>query len=152
LEKEKEDKRTVSEYARCPRCSRTNPPENRFCGGCGASLQSSGGLVPRREDSLTVVGRALPEKLGPAGKALAVGLATLTAEIGLYWLRHRTKAEGRPSTLTNQEPETAVYERLLAQSLEEFLIQKLDGENRSWLFAWRAIRSIVITEPTDKRS
>jgi hypothetical protein len=115
-------------------------------------LQSSGGLVPLREDSLTVVGRALPEKLGPAGKVLAVGLATLTAEIGLYWLRHRTKAEEQPLTLTNREPETAVYERLLAQSLEEVLIQKLDGEYRSWHFAWRAIRSIVISEPPNRRS
>lgn len=142
----------MSEYARCPRCSRTNPPENRFCGGCGTSLQSSGELIPRREGSLTVAGRALPEKLGPASKAIAVGLATLAAEVGLYWLRHRTKAEERPSTLANREPYTVVSERLLDQSLEEVLIQELEGEFRSWVFAWRAIRSIAITEPTDKRS
>ena len=142
----------MSEYARCPRCSRTNPPENRFCGGCGASLQSSGELVPRREGSLTVAGRALPEKLGPAGKALAVGLATLAAEVGLHWLCHRTRSEERPSTLTNREPYTVVSEHLLGQSLEEVLIEELEGEYRSWHFAWRAIRSIVISEPPNRRS
>jgi hypothetical protein len=147
-----EKKGTVSEYARCPRCSRSNPPENRFCGGCGASLQSSGELVPRREGSLTVAGHALPEKLGPFGKALAVGLATLAAQVGLYWLRHRSRSEERPSTLTNREPYTVVPERFLGQSREEVLIQNLDGDNRGWLFAWRAIRSIVIWEPPEKRS
>jgi hypothetical protein len=115
-------------------------------------LQSSGELIPRREDGLTVAGRALPEKLGPAGKAIAVGLATLAAEVGLYWLRHRTKAEERPSTLTNREPDTAVSERLLGLSLEGVLFEELEGEYRSRVFAWRAIRSIAITEPADKRS
>jgi len=115
-------------------------------------LQGSGELVHRREDGLTVAGRALPEKLGPAGKALAVGLATLAAEVGLYWLRHSTKAEVRPSTLTNREPYTVVSEHLLGQSLEEILIEELEGEYRSWHFAWREIRSIVITEPPDRRS
>jgi hypothetical protein len=115
-------------------------------------LQSSGELVPRREGSLTVAGRALPEKLGPAGKALAVGLATLAAEVGLYWLRHRTRSEERPSTLTNREPYTVVSEHLLGQSLEEVLIEELEGEYRSWHFAWRAIRSIVISEPPNRRS
>ena len=142
----------MTEYARCPRCSRTNPPENRFCGGCGATLQSCGELVPRREGSLTVASRALPEMLGPAGKALAVGLATLAAEVGLYWLRHRTRSEERPSILTNRESYTVVSEHLLGQSLEEVLIEELEGEYRSWHFAWRAIHSIVITEPPDKRS
>jgi hypothetical protein len=142
----------VSENVRCPRCSRANPPENRFCGGCGASLQSSGELIPRREDGLTLAGRALHERLRPIGKVLAVGLATLAAEVGLSWLRHRTKAEERPSTLTNREPDTAVSERLLGQSLEGVLIEELDGEYLNSHFAWRAIRSIAITEPPDKRS
>jgi len=115
-------------------------------------LQSSGELVPRREGSLTVAGRALPEKLGPVGKALAVGLVTLAAEVGLHWLRHRPRSEVRPSTLTNREPYTVVSEHLLDQSLEKVLIQELEGEYRSWHFAWRAIRSIVISEPPNRRS
>jgi len=142
----------VTEYERCPRCSRTNPPENRFCGGCGASLESSGELVPRREGSLTIAGCSLPEKLGPFGKALAVGLATLAAEVGLHWLRHKTRSEERPSTLTKRELYTVVPERFLGQSREHILIQKLDGDNRSWIFAWRVIRTIVISERPEKRS
>ncbi len=128
------------------------PQENRFCGSCGASLGASSGLEPRRENNLTVTGYALPERLGPAGKAVAVGLAMLAAEVGLSWLRHRTKAQDQPLTLTTREPDTAVYERLLRQSLEEVLIQEWEGEYRSRVFAWQAIRSIVISESTNRRS
>ncbi len=142
----------MADHALCPRCRHANPPENRFCGSCGASLEASSDLVLRRGNNLRMIGHTLPAKLGPAGKALAVGLVTLAAEVGLYWLRHRTKAEDRPLTLTNREPDTTVSERLLGQSLEELLIQKLEGEYRSRVFAWRAIRSFVITEPTDRRS
>ena len=136
----------------CPRCRHANPPENRFCGSCGASLEASSDLVLGRETNLTVMGHALPAKLEPAGKALAVGLVTLAAVVGLSWLRQRNKAEDRHSPLTIREPDTALSERLLGQSLEEVLIQELEGEYRSGVFAWRAIRSFVITELTDRRS
>ena len=137
----------------CPRCRHANPPENRFCGSCGASLEASSDLVLGRETNLTVMGHALPAKLEPAGKALAVGLVTLAAVVGLSWLRQRNKAEDWPATLITREPDTALSERLLGQSLqEEVLIQELEGEYRGGVFAWRAIRSFVITELTDRRS
>ena len=137
-------------YALCPGCRHANPPENRFCGSCGASLEVSSDLVVRGENNLRVVGRALPTKLGPAGKALAVGLVTLAAQVGLSYLRHRSKAEDRTSTLAIPEPDTAVSERLLAQSLEEVLIQELEGDYWSRIFAWRAVHSFVVTEPIDR--
>jgi hypothetical protein len=143
----------MTERNLCPLCRHENPPENRFCGSCGVSLEAGSELVVRRENNLTVMGHALPTKLGPAGKALAAELVTLAAEVGLSWLRHRTRAEDRPLTLTTPEPETAVSGRLLGgRSLEEVLIQELQGEYRSPFLAWRAARSFVITEPTDRRS
>jgi hypothetical protein len=136
----------MAEHAPCPRCRHANPPENRFCGWCGASLESSHELVPRRESVLTAVRRTLPAKLGPAGKVLAVGLAALAAETGVAWLRRRIKTQDRPLTLTTREPDTAVSERLLGQSLEEVLIQELEGGHRSQVFTGRVIRSFVITQ------
>ena len=107
----------------------------------------------RREDTLTIMGNTLPAKLGPAGKkALAVGLATLAAEVGLSWLHHKSKAEDRISTPSTREPNTAVSERLLGQSLERVLIQEFKRDHRSRIFAWRASRSIVVREPTDRRT
>jgi hypothetical protein len=103
--------------------------------------------VVRRENNLTVMSRTLPAKLGPASKALAVGLVTLAAEVGLSWLRHRTKAEDRPLTLIARQVDNAESERLLNQGLEEVLIQELEGGHRSWVFVRRAIRSLVITQP-----
>ncbi len=109
-------------------------------------------LVARRESNLTVMGHALPVRPGPVGKALAVGLVTLAARAGLSWLRHRTTAEVRSSTLTARDPGTAVPGRLLGQSLEEGLIQELEGAHRGRVLVWRAVRSIVVTELTDRRS
>jgi Double zinc ribbon len=140
----------MAEQPPCPRCRHANSPENRFCGWCGASLESSHELVPRREGALTAVRRALPAKLGPASRVVAVGLVTLAAEVGLSWLRHRTKAEERPLTLTARQVDAAASGHLLGESLEEVLIQELEGGHRSRVFVRRAIRSLVITQPTDR--
>jgi hypothetical protein len=89
-----------------------------------------------------VMGHALPVKTGLVCKALAAGLS---------WLHHRTTPEDRSPTLTTRELDTAVSERLLGQSLQEVLVQELEGEHRGQVLAWRAVRSIMITEPTDMR-
>ncbi len=142
----------MAEQAPCLRCRHANPPENRFCGWCGASLEGSHELVPRRESAATAVRRTLPVKLGPAGRVVAVGLVTLAAEVGLSWLRHRTKAEERPLTPTARQVEGGESERFLSESLEEVLIQELEGDHRSRVFVRRAIRSLVIAQPPDRRS
>ncbi len=142
----------AEQEAPCLQCRHANPPENRFCGWCGASLESSHELVPHREETSTAVRRTLPAKLGPAGKVVAVGLVTLAAEVGLSWLRHRTKAEESPLTLAARQVDTAASQRLLSESLEEVLIQELEGGRRSRVFVQRAIRSSVITQPPDSWS
>jgi hypothetical protein len=98
------------------------------------------------------MGHALPVKPGPVGKALAVGLVTLAMRAGLSWLGRRTTAEHRSSPLTTRELDATVPKRLLGQSLEEILIQELEGEHRGRVLAWRAVRSIIITEPIERRS
>jgi hypothetical protein len=142
----------MADQAPCPRCRHANPPENRFCGSCGTPLGTGSDLVARREGNLTVMAHALLVKPGPVSKALAVGLVTLAVRAGLSWLRYRTTAENRSSALSARELDTAVSERLLGQRLEEVLIQELDGEHPGRVLAWRAVRSIVIAEPTDRRS
>jgi hypothetical protein len=91
----------------------------------------------------------LPAKLVPAGRALALGLGALAAEVGLSWLRRRIKTEGRFSTPAAREGVAALPEHLFGQSLE-LLIQEW-GDHRSRVVAWRVIRLIVITESTDRR-
>ncbi len=141
----------MTAQARCPRCRHVNPPENRFCGSCGSSLGAGSDLIARRRGNPTVMDRALPAKLKPAGNAVAVGLVALALRAGLSCLRHRTAAGEQPSTSTAREPDTAVSERLLGCSLEEVLIEELKADHRSRAFAWRAICSMVITEPIDRR-
>jgi Double zinc ribbon len=140
----------MAEPAPCLQCRHANPPENRFCGWCGASLKSSQKLIPRREGALTAARRTLPAKLGPVGKVVAVGVVTLAAEVGLTWLRQRAKAEEGPLTPTARQVGTAAFDRFLGESLEAALIQELEGGLRSRVFVRRAIRSMVITQPPDK--
>jgi hypothetical protein len=136
----------MAEPTRCPRCRHENPPENRFCGWCGASLGAGSDLMARREGNLTVMGHVLPVNPGPVGKALAIGLVTLALRAGLSWLGHRITAEDRSSTLTTRELDAAVPKRPLGQSLEEVLIQELEGGHQGRTIAWQAIRSIAVTE------
>ena len=140
----------MAEPAPCLRCRHANPPENRFCGWCGASLKSSHKLVPRREGALTAARRTLPAKLGPAGKVVAVGVVTLAAEVGLSWLRQRAKADEGQLTPAARQVGTAAFDRFLGESLEGALSQELEGGLRRRVFVRRAIRSMVITQPPDR--
>jgi hypothetical protein len=135
----------------CPLCLYGNPSENRFCGSCGASLTSSGQLVPHRENSPATTVRALTAKLSPTGKALAVGLATLAAEAGLFWLRRRVERADRAPLPATQDSKSPIPEYLLSQSLEEVSVWLQEGGSRSHIFARREVRSFGAVKPADKR-
>src|SRR4051794_16182479 len=118
----------MEERQPCPLCQHNNPAENRFCGSCGASLPSSKQLVPRREDRQSIAVRTLPAKLGPIGKELAVGLATLAAEAGLLWLRRRIERTDRLRLPTTPDTKFAVSGYLVSQSLEEVSVWLREGD------------------------
>jgi len=46
----------MTERAFCPLCRHENPPENRFCGGCGVRLTAASELVPHRERTVAAAG------------------------------------------------------------------------------------------------
>ncbi len=143
----------MAEQAPCPRYGHANPPENRFCGSCGASLEAGSDLAPQRGNNLTGISHALPVKPGPVGKALAAASITLAVRAGLSWLGHRSRAKDSSSTSPTREHDATVSEHLLGRSLEEILFQELEGDYRRRTFAYgRAVRSIVITKPTDPDS
>ncbi len=136
----------------CPLCRQDNPSENRFCGRCGASLTSSEQLALRQENSPTIVDRSLPARFGPAGKALALGLAALAAEASLAWLRRRNERFNQRSPLNDRSAELAVPEYFLSQSLEEVFVQLQEGGSRDRIFARRVVRSSNIARPADRSS
>jgi len=133
----------MTEHARCPRCRHENPPENRFCGWCGAPLTSNE-LVP-------LEGRNLPAKLGPTGRALVVGLVALAAEATLAWLRRRTVAEGLPSTTVARDVGSSALEHLIVQRSEEVYVRRWMGTYQDGVFAQRAVRALVSKELTGSR-
>ncbi len=139
------------EYAPCPRCEYENPLENRFCGRCGASLMAGGQLAPRREENIPAPARsALPARLGPVGKALAVGLTALAAEATLAWLRRQVERPDRPALPATQDPKPVVPKYLVGRSLEEVSVWLQEEDLGGRGFAWRTVRTFGITRPTDR--
>lgn len=137
----------------CPRCQHDNPPENRFCGWCGITLADNGQLVPRRDDSPALV-RDLPAKLGPTGKAMAMGVAALATEVGLLWLRRRierTDQQMLPATQDSKSTltESTLTENLISESLEEVSTWLGQGAYQRHTFTRRVTRSFGIRKPSD---
>jgi len=127
-----------------------NPPRNRFCGSCGAPLTSGEQLATRHEYRPVPSGRTWPAKLSPAGKALAVGVAALATEAGLYWLRRKIGAEDRSSLPAVRGAGSASRGYLVGQSLEEVLLQMWEDSHGQFV-ARREVRSFVATGPTGRR-
>jgi hypothetical protein len=133
----------------CPRCSQENPPTNRYCGSCGVPLTSGEQLATRQEHRPVQAGRAWPAKLGPAGEALAVGVAFLAAEAGLSWLQRRIGTEERSSLPADRDAGSASRGYLVSQSLEEVL-QMWEGSHGQFV-ARREVLSFFTTRPTGRR-
>src|SRR5215203_3186341 len=146
----KEDKHTMTErQIPCPRCRQENPPRNRYCGSCGASLTSGEQLATRQEHRPVPASRAWPAKLGPVGKALAVGVAALAAEASLSWLRRKIGAEDRSSLPAVRGAGSAPRGYPVSQSLEEVLVQMWEDSNGR-LLARQEVRSSFTTRPTGR--
>jgi hypothetical protein len=148
---EKEDEQTMTEReVPCPRCHQENPPRNRFCGSCGAPLTSGEQLATREEYRPVAAGRAWPGKLSPAGKALAVGVAAIAAEVGLSWLQRRIGTGDRSSLLAVRDADSASRGYLVGQRLEEVLVGTWE-DSRGRVVARREVRSFVSTGPSGRR-
>jgi hypothetical protein len=135
----------------CPRCRQENPPRNRYCGSCGAPLTSGEQLATRQEEHHPLpAGRAWPAKLSPAGKALAMGVAALATEAGLFWLRRRIGAEDRSSGPAVRGLGSASRGYLVRRSLEEVFLQTREDPHGRVL-ARREVRSLFTMGPTGRR-
>jgi hypothetical protein len=140
----------TEQQVQCPRCHQENPPRNRFCGSCGVQLKCGEQLATRQEHSPVQAGRAWPSKLGPAGKALAVGVAVLAAEAGISWLQRRIGTEERSSLPAVRDADSASRHYLVSQSLEEVLVGAWE-DSRGRVVAHREVRSFLSTGPTNRR-
>ena len=137
----------------CPRCRYGNPLENRFCGDCGVPLTGSWQFARRPEGVPPAPGRAqLPAELKPAGRALAVGLATLATlavQAGFAWLRRRSEGPDRPPLIAAKGTEPAIPEHLVYRSFEEVHAWFRGGDLEDRMFARRAVESFRAMNPTD---
>jgi hypothetical protein len=106
-------------------------------------------LATRQEHHPVRAARAWPSKLGPAGKALAVGVAALATEAGLSWLQRRIGTEER-SLPAVRDAGSASGGYLVGQSLEEVLVGAWE-DSHGRVVARREVRSFVSTGPTGRR-
>jgi hypothetical protein len=144
-----EEEITVTDLAPCPLCQHENPLENRFCGSCGARRTSGEQLATRQERCPVPATRAWPTMLGPATRALAVGVAVLAAEASMSWLQRKVGAADRSSVPTVRGADSTSRGHLVGQSLEEVLVRTWEGSPDSGVFARRVVRAFVTTGPTD---
>jgi hypothetical protein len=135
----------MTNLAPCPLCQHENPSENRFCGSCGARLTSEEQLATRQQHYPVPATRAWPTMLGPAGKAVAVGVAVLAAEASLSWLRGKmgAGADNRSSMTALRGADSTSRGHLVSQSLEEVLVQTWEKSSDSRVFARRVVRTYV---------
>ena len=141
----------MTESDLCSLCRHTKPPGNLFCGSCGAPLTSGEQLATRQDHRPIPARHAWPAKLGSAGKALAVGVAALAAEVGVSWLRRKIGAADWSSMPAVRSADSASHGYLLSQSLEEVLVQIWEDDSHNRVFARREVRSFVTTGSADRR-
>ncbi len=141
----------MTEPSPCPLCQHANPPGNRFCGSCGTPLTSGEQLATRQEHRPALTSRAWPVKLGPAGKVLAVGVATLAAEVGVSWLQRKIGAADRPSVPAVRGSDSASRDYRLSQSLQEVLVQAWEEDSHTWVFLRQEVRRFITTEPAHRQ-
>ncbi len=140
----------MTNLAPCPQCQHENPSENRFCGSCGARLTSEEQLATRQQHYPVPATRAWPTMLGPAGKAVAVGVAVLAAEASMSWLQRKVRAADRSSVPAVRGADSTSRGHLVSQSLEEVLVQTWEDSPDSQVFTRRVVRSFITTGPTDR--
>jgi len=135
----------MTERDLCPVCRHANPPRNLFCGSCGALQTSNEQFATRQEYRPVPAKRALPAKVGPAGKkALAVGVVVLAAEVGVSWLRRKIGTADRSSMPAVRGAESVSRGYTLGQSLEEVLVQGWEEDFHGRVFARREVRSVTM--------
>ncbi|MEI6777516.1 MAG: zinc ribbon domain-containing protein [Chloroflexales bacterium] len=92
----------------CPACQHGNPLDNRYCGACGGPLQHDA-LARAGTTAIVIAGQQIPvAQIKQAGKVLAVGLATVAAEVGLSWLRRRAEVSRLPAVVANPQSVIAI--------------------------------------------
>lgn len=88
----------------CPRCEAGSPSEQAYCGHCGLLLQPGATGVARDGDPAHRLARRvvaplaqrsvrLPAQWKQASKVVALGVASIAAEVGLAWLQQRQQAQ-----------------------------------------------------------
>lgn len=90
----------------CPRCEAGNPSEQAYCGHCGLLLQpGASGAAPASGAAHRLARRVgaplaqrsvrLPVQWKQASKVVALGVASIAAEVGLAWLQQRQQAQSQ---------------------------------------------------------
>ena len=107
-------------------CRIPNPPENRFCGHCAASMQE--GSTPTPEYSTgqhtarpevfparkTVESGRLRAILGDVSKPLAFGALVVLAEAGMMWLGHWAGGHSNALPSSNEPTDNVLASSVLS--------------------------------------
>lgn len=123
----------------CPRCDAANPSEHAYCGQCGAGFDQP--LARRPGSALAPRSWQVPDQWRQAGKVVALGAATIVAEVGLAWLQRRqqnSRSTQQPDSypLATRMPTTARIVALgwrVSETWQDGQLQERVQEQVMWL-------------------
>lgn len=118
----------------CFGCNAGNPPDNAFCGQCGATLHENvpQSLVRRTNHALARTSLQLPAHWQRTGKVVALGVATIAAELGMAWL-NRHKQQSLAPTRTRQAARVIAVGRRVTETWRNGELTHRTDEQIMWL-------------------
>lgn len=120
----------------CPRCDAGNPSDNAFCGQCGAALQPHESVQPlARKQSAAIARRSIhiPAQWKQTGKVVALGMATIAAEVGMAWLNRRHQPLAPRPALRAQTARVIGVGRRIVETWHNGELQYRSDEQIMWL-------------------
>lgn len=116
----------------CPHCRAGNASDMAWCGACGAALEQP--LARRPTGALTRRTFHLPAQWKESGKVVALGVATVAAEIGVAWLQRRWQQPPppRPATTPAQRGRVIAIGRRVSERWSNGQLQQRSEEQVIW--------------------
>lgn len=117
----------------CPGCESSNPATHVRCGRCGAALEQP--LAPGSSRALSRRGPQLPASWKQHGKVVALGIATLAAQIAVDLLNRRQQhiVPVRPTLQRVQTARVVALGRRVSETWRDGQLQQRVEEQVVWL-------------------
>jgi len=114
----------------CPSCSAGNPGDQPYCGQCGSPFEQR--LTHTRTTPLARRSIHVPARWQQASKVVALGIASLAAEVGIAWLQRRHQPIVPATPQPQQSARVVALGRRVTQRWQNGQLQERIEEQVVW--------------------